>query len=115
MITFAALTESMPPEALRWEGFSTPLFLNLNAITGDELTPESSPLEALGRLLDALHQLQNQINQTRATQFPPLPPIQLVTKMIDGNANGNPVFSWTLSIEVDAAQSLNAPVNPLQE
>lgn len=106
---FATLQQYLPPESLRWEGFGTPVTLNLSAIAGDaELTPESLVLEVYGRLLDALAAIQASLNESRET------PINVVQKSVAAQG-GNPVFQWAFRLEIDGSSALNNVVNPLEQ
>jgi len=110
---FATLQEVLPDESIRWDGFGTPVFINLNRLVDDSnLTPESLILESFGRLLDALVAIQNNINASRVMANPPLSPINLIEKSISSH-NGNPVYQWAFQIEIEASASLNNPINPL--
>jgi hypothetical protein len=108
-LDFATLQRKLPDESIVWGGFGTPINANLSAISGDEeLTPESLVLETYGRLLDALLAVQNDINASRES------PINLIQKTVLAQ-QGNPVFQWTVRIEVAASSSLDNPINPLAE
>lgn len=108
-LDIATLQQNLPDESIVWGGFGTPVMANLSAISGDaELTPESLLLETYGRLLDALVAVQSSINESREN------PINVIQKTVLAQ-QGNPVYQWTVRIEVEASTSLNNPVNPLAE
>lgn len=114
-LDFASLQQVLPDSSMSWAGFGAPLNLNLTAVTqNNELTPESLLLEAFGRLLDALVELQSTINQERSIASPPQSPINVIEKSISSH-NGNPVFQWAVQIEVAASSSLNDPINPASD
>lgn len=110
-LNFANLLSKLPEDSIVWAGFGLPVQMNANAITGDTLTPESNPLETLARLLDALVQVESDVNAARAAATPALSPVNFVSKSIAVNG-ANPVYEWTLRIEVNASASLNNIVSP---
>ena len=112
-LDFASLQQFLPDESLRWEGYGTPVFININRLVDDiGLTPEALVLESFGRLLDALAAVQSSINASRSSANPPLSPINVIEKSISSH-NGNPVYQWAFQIEIEASASLNNPINPV--
>ncbi|KAM3091749.1 hypothetical protein ACKFKF_32660 [Phormidesmis sp. 146-12] len=105
MINFAGLDQVLPDETMTWRGFGEPVMLNLNRLTGDALTPESSVIEAMGKLLNSLHQLQTQLNEQRQQADQPL--LTSFSKVVTVNANGNPIVKLGIELEIDLEASLN--------
>jgi hypothetical protein len=79
----------------------------------ESLTPESSALEAMTKLLNGLYQLQMQTNQTRAQGG--LEPITVIARTVDTNSDGNPVVNLGISLEIDLNASLNNLIDPTVE
>lgn len=95
----ASLRDHLPPDATIWRGDGTDWLLNLSQLTDDVLAPDSNFIEPVGRLLQAVVNLQNDINAARAAQDPPLAPVSLITKSITSSPRGNPVHNFQISIE----------------
>lgn len=109
-LSIAGLTQKLPDEAITWAGFGEPVRMNISLLTGEALTPESSALELIIKLLSGLYQLQTAVNITRLAAA--LEPITLVTRMVDGGVSGNPVISFTVAVEIDLNASLNNLIDP---
>lgn len=110
-LNLASLGQHLPDQSITWAGFGLPVVANLNNISGDELTPESICLEPVAKLLEGLLQLQTKINSERTAAN--LPKIDVVSRRIEVSADGNPIFAYTLSLEVNPQDALNSVVNPL--
>lgn len=109
-MNIAGLTQKLPDEAITWRGFGEPVLLNFTLLSGESLTPESSALEAITKLVNALHHQQLAVNQTRAQAG--LPAIAVVTRTVDTNENGNPVIVFGLALEIDLNASLDNLIDP---
>ncbi|PSB20556.1 hypothetical protein C7B65_06525 [Phormidesmis priestleyi ULC007] len=113
MMNIAGLSQNLPDEAITWAGFGEPVRLNFTLLSGESLTPESSALEAMTKLLNGLYQQQIELNQVRAQTG--LAPIAVVTRTVDTNADGNPIVTLALSLEIDLNASLNNLIDPTDE
>lgn len=110
-MNLAQLTAKLPADSIVWAGFGQPTEINLNVVTGDEVTPESNALESLIKLLDAAFRTQNDLNVERARDG--LPALNMVGRDVSVDDNGNPVFTYSLSAKIDSNAALNnvsAPV-----
>lgn len=111
-MNIAGLTQNLPDEAITWGGFGLPVMLNFTELSGEALTPESSALEAVTKLVNGLHQQQVALNQSRALAG--LPPIAVVSRTVDTNEGGNPVIVFALSLEIDLNASLDNLIDPTE-
>lgn len=105
------LGEHLPLDSVTWQGFGLPVMVNLNLVAGDDLTIESPCIEPIAKLLEGLYALQLSINTQRALASQP--PIALVDRKVETSANGNPLFFYSLSIEINPQDALNSILNPL--
>lgn len=106
-----AIADKLADESIVWAGFGQPTQVNLNLVTGDEVTPESSALEPLIKLLNAAYLAQVDLNVERARDG--LPALNMVGRDVSVDDNGNPVFTYSLSAKIDSNAALNnvsAPV-----
>ena len=110
MFTIGNLEDILPPNSIDFAG-GIPR-LNLNELTGDVLDLDSSVVEIMGRLLQALYEQTQSLNAQRASQNPPLEPIDFVGKTIRTSARGNPVHEFKISIEVAALVSFDGAIDP---
>lgn len=111
-MNFAALGNQLPDNSVVWNGFGNPTTINLNNLTGDTITPESPVLEAMAKLMQGLYQLQQETNAVRATQKKPA--IDIVERKVEVSANGNPLYIYSLNVEINAVAALNNVV-PVDE
>lgn len=112
MMNIAGLGQKLPDEAITWRGFGEPVMLNFNLLTGEALTPESSALEPMAKLLNALYQQQAVNNQTRVLAG--LAPISVISRGVDTSVNGNPIINMTVSLEIDLNASLDNLIDPTE-
>ncbi|MCY7272383.1 MAG: hypothetical protein LH702_01220 [Phormidesmis sp. CAN_BIN44] len=111
-MNIAGLTMKLPDEAITWAGFGEPVRLNFSLLSGESLTPESSALEPMAKLLNALYQQQAATNQTRVLAG--LAPISAIQRSIDTNAAGNPIVNLTIALEIDLNASLDNLIDPTE-
>lgn len=111
-MNIAGLGQKLPDEAITWAGFGDPVRLNFSLLTGQDLTPESSALEPMAKLLNALYQLQTTTNQTRVLAG--LVPIAVISRSVDTAANGNPIVNMTIALEIDLNASLDNLIDPTE-
>lgn len=111
-MNIAGLTMKLPDEAITWAGFGEPVRLNFTLLSGEALTPESSALEPMAKLLNGLYQQQAAINQTRVLAG--LTPITAIQRSIDTNPAGNPIVNLTIALEIDLNASLDNLIDPTE-
>ena len=112
-MNIAGLSQALPDETITWRGFGEPVMLDFSRLSGEALTPESSALEAMVKLLSGLYQQQKQVNQVRFQTG--LAPILVVTRTVDTNPDGNPVVNFGISLEIDLNASLSNLIDPTTE
>lgn len=105
------VADNLPAESIVWAGFGTPTEINLNAVTGDEITPESTALEPLIKLLNAAYKAQIGLNEQRDRDG--LPALDMVKRAVTVDDNDNPVFTYSLSAKIDSAAALNNVSAPI--
>lgn len=110
MMNIAGLSQKLPDEAITWAGFGEPVRMNVTLLTGEAMTPESSALEPVIKLLSALNQQQVALNVIRVAGG--LEPISAVTRSVTTNEKGNPVVTFALSLEIDLNAALDNLIDP---
>jgi hypothetical protein len=85
--------------------------LNLNQLTGQDLTLESSIVEGMVQLGKKLADFNTKINQERQAASPSLPSINFATAQLSGTAD-NPEYVITIRAKVDTSQFLTNLVDP---
>ncbi|BAU09701.1 hypothetical protein LEP3755_01740 [Leptolyngbya sp. NIES-3755] len=111
-MNLAELGAKLPDQTIQWRGFGSPTLIDLNALTGEVITPESVFLESIAKLLEGIFQLQVDVNADRAAENKP--PIAFVDRDVEVSATGNPVYVYTVRVEVNTQGALNNLVNPLE-
>ena len=112
-LTFENLGEKLAPGAIEFVG-NNQLKINVTQTTGDnELTPQSSLVEPIAKLLQGLAELTTQINEDRANNNPPLPPITFASQSLTGTPS-QPKYLFTVEIAVDTSQFSSNLVDPTE-
>lgn len=112
-LTFEDLATLLPPGCIEFIG-NNQLKLNLTQLTGEQLTIESSLLETIVKLLDALAQLTSEINESRIQAIPPKSRIKFVDKDFDGTP-ANPEVVFDCRFAINTASFSNNLVDPTAE
>lgn len=112
-LTFEDLATLLPPGSIEFIG-NNQLKLNLTQLTGEDLRLESSLLETVAKLLDALAQLTSQINEPRIQAVPPKPRIRFVDKDFDGTPS-NPEIVFDCRFGINPASFSNNLFDPTAE
>lgn len=107
------LGAKLPELTITWRGFGQPTLIDLNRLTGDEVTPESPCLEPVVKLLEGLFQLQQTMNAERMEQDKPA--LHVIARTVEVSANNNPMYVYTLNVEINAQAALNNLVDPTEE
>lgn len=110
-LTFAALGEKLPAGSIEFVG-NNQLKINLTLVTGDStLTPQSSCVEAISKLMRGLAALTEQINTARAAANPPQSPIEFADEALTGTP-AQPKYIFTVEVAVDTSQFPDNLVDP---
>lgn len=112
-ITFQSLSDELPPGTIEFVG-NNQLKLNFSQLTGDNLTLESSCVQAIVKLLQSLASLTQKINLSREEATPPLPAIDFASSLLNGTPQ-QPKYEFTIKVKVDNSQFINNLVDPTVE
>ncbi|MBA3920320.1 MAG: hypothetical protein H0X31_00885 [Nostocaceae cyanobacterium] len=107
-ISFNSLAPYLPPGSLEFVG-NNQVKLNLNTITGDNLSLDSDALKCIVLIVNALSDMTEAINKSRIAQN--LAPIVFVSKHLVGNPD-SPVFDFVLSAAINPASFINNLMSP---
>lgn len=105
------LGANLPTPLVNWRGFGNPTMIDLNALTGDEVTPESSVFEPVVKLVDAVFQLQQEKNAERIAEDKE--PIEFIDRTLE-TEGGKLHYVYTIKVEINAQTALNSIVNPIE-
>ncbi|MBD2435820.1 hypothetical protein [Nostoc sp. FACHB-110] len=110
-LTFTALGEKLPAGSIEFVG-NNQLKLNFTLLAADStLTPDSSCVEGVVKLLQGLAELTNQINEDRATANPPQEPITFASQTLQGTPS-QPEYKFEVKIKVNTANFIENLVDP---
>lgn len=110
MLTFDRLSEKLPEESIRFPGAI--MTIDVANLTGDNLDPTASVIEAYARLLQGLLDLQTTINEERVTANPPLTPVNLISRSVGLSTTGNPQYTYSVNFEFNNTDIFNNVVDP---
>lgn len=110
-LTFIALGEKLPAGSIEFVG-NNQLKLNLTLLTEDSsLTPQSSCVETVVKLMQGLAALTEQVNQDRAAENPPLDPVEFASEDLTGTPQ-QPVYEFMVKVAVNTANFSENLVDP---
>ncbi|PHJ54498.1 hypothetical protein VF14_35230 [Nostoc linckia z18] len=110
-LTFTALGEKLPAGSIEFVG-NNQLKLNFTLVTGDStLTPNSSCVEAVSKLMRGLAALTEQVNDDRAAANPPQSPIEFASSTLTGTP-AQPKYVFTVEVAVDTSQFPDNLIDP---
>lgn len=110
-LTFNALGEKLPAGSVEFVG-NNQLKINMTLVAGDSaLTPESSCVEAVSKLMRGLSALTAQVNTDRADANPPQSSIKFATEALTGSPS-QPKYVFTVEVAVDTTQFPDNLVDP---
>ena len=87
--------------------------LDLNNLTASNLTMDSSIIRGLARYLQAVYDYSEAINKDRESKN--LLPINLIHKDIKKSEKGNPIYEYTISVEVNSSTTFDGAIDPAAE
>lgn len=108
--SYSALSEKLAAGSVEFVG-NNQVKLNLNQVTGDNLTLESSVVEGTVKFLTGLANLTEQINASLVEQN--MPPIQFVTQSLTGTP-AQPEYEFTVRVSVNTAQFIENLKDPTE-
>lgn len=106
---FSELAKYMPASTIE-AAANGQLRLNLGTLTKNTLTLDSSIIESVGKILQAAHEYTSVVNQKKAENN--LAPILFVNKLVRVSENNNPVYVFTVEIEINSAATYDAVIDP---
>lgn len=110
-LTFEALGEKLPAGSVEFVG-NNQLKVNMTLLAEDTtLTPQSSCVEAISKLMRGLSALTEQVNSDRAAANPPLEPIDFASETLTGTP-AQPKYVFTVEVAVDTSQFPDNLVDP---
>jgi hypothetical protein len=110
-LTFEALGEKLPGGSVEFVG-NNQLKINLTLVTGDStLTPQSSCVEAISKLMRGLAAMTMQINSDRAAANPPQSPIEFASESLTGTP-AQPKYVFTVEVAVNTSRFPDNLVDP---
>lgn len=87
--------------------------LDLNNLTASNLTLESSIVRGLARYLQAVYDYCEATNKDRESKN--LSPINLIHKDVKKSETGNPIYEYTISVEVNSSLTFDGVIDPATE
>ena len=110
---YSGLIKHLPANSID-AGLSPQRFkLDLNALTSNNLSLDSSIIEGLVRYLQGVYDFSEATNQQR--EIAGSPKIDLITKNIRISEKGNPIYEYTVSIEVNSSATFDGVIDPATE
>lgn len=99
-LSYQSLGENLPPGSIEFVG-NNQLKANFSQMTGATLTPETSCVKGVVKLLQGLAKLTDSCNEARVNENN-LPPIQFVSQTLTGTPE-QPEYEFTVRVKVDTA------------
>ncbi|ARV63377.1 hypothetical protein BZZ01_32785 (plasmid) [Nostocales cyanobacterium HT-58-2] len=109
-LTFTRLGEILPAGVVEYVGNNQVKF-NFSQLSHNPLSLDSSFVEGIVKLLQGLAELTDEINQERASQNPPLEPIEFATAELTGTP-GRPVYKFVIQVAVNTQAFADNLVDP---
>jgi hypothetical protein len=97
-LTFEDLATLLPAGSIELVG-NNQLKINMNQVTGEQLTLQSPVLEAVTKFMQALTRLTENINEERINLNPSKPIIQFASQSFDGSPE-NPELVFEIRVAV---------------
>jgi hypothetical protein len=107
-LIYSDLALALPSDSVEYVG-ANQLKLNLTQVQGEEITPDSSIVEGIAKLLDGLTSLTNTINQERLDDE--LDTIQYVSKHLVGSPD-KPMYEYKVLIKINPESFIENLVDP---
>lgn len=112
-LTFEALGEKLPAGSVEFVG-NNQLKINLTLVSEDtSLTPQSSCVEAISKLMRGLAALTEQVNSDRAAANPPQEAIDFASETLTGTP-AQPKYVFTVEVAVNTQTFADNLVDPTQ-